>query len=420
MMKWLIVALLLVGCSVDEVAPLLGTQAPVDGGMAGSARDGAVPVREPAAVMAGERVLIYEPSADPRRVLQGGSVDIAATEAGVMIAFKQNIAGRVVLSALPLTNDGEILGEVLQLTSEDQRVANEAIAAHADEVAVFYSDRAGTITMLRLHPLGQPLGAPVDVLSNVANNATLQLAVPTARGYAVAWLDDRASTYTYVPYVARVDARHGSVGAQLRVQYALRPSSSRSIGALVADSDGLSMIWTERSAGGPDHVYRSSVAESAIQPAVEMYSSQAAIGGSTVGLGDAGLVTAIWDVSDDGIYILRTAPDGQPQPGQRLSLGTQMKRPLIGHAGGSTMGLVASAGALRPTNPLATELHFVLLDALTNVVHSQIHLNADSAQDRCIEDVAMTKLTGQQAFGVVWTEGCSERRMYFARVNFAL
>lgn len=420
-MRWLVIVLLFIGCSVDEVGPLLGTGGPVaDGGMAATLIDGAVPRPGTTAMMVGDRVLIYEPGVDPRRVLQGGDVEIAATDLGVMIVFEQNIEGRVILSGLTLTKFGQVVGDVLRLTPDSQAVGNELIAARGQEVGVFYSDRAGTITLLRLDSRGRPLEAPLQVLPNVANNAALQKAIATPLGYAVAWTDDRASTYTYVPFVAQMTVGGRPIGEQVQVRDGLRQGTSRGIGALVSASGGLSMTWAERQAGGPDYIYHSSVTESEVGPRVEIYAADSAIGGTTVGLADGSLLTAIWDLDDEGIYTVQIAPDGQPQARRRLPVSIEMKRPQLAHAGGTTVALLASAGDLRPSNPLATQVYFALLDTDRNVVHSQIHLNAEASQGRCIEDFAMVKLVGDDAFGVVWTEGCSGRRMYFSRVEFTL
>ncbi len=406
-MRRLLIALLLSGC-VADVDPLLGTATSTDGG---------VPSVEPTATTVGDRVTLYAPRTEPRRVLQGGRMELVATDLGYMVMFRENIEGRVSLSVLALDTRGRALAETTELATQSLSFSSEVIAAQDDEVGVFFSGVEGTIWMSRLDFLGRSLGPRIPVLTEVGFNAPVQKVLSTPRGYVLAWLDDRFSPRVVVPFVVQISVQGQLIGQQVRVRDGLRPGTSRSIGAIVSGSEGLSIAWAERAAGDRDYVYLSQVEASQISSPVEVYSGDAVIGGTTIVLQDESLLSAVWDLDEDGVYTIHTV-DGLPRAPQRLPVDIELKRPQLADTAGGSVALLASAGALRVTNPISTELYFVLLDPAGNLVHSQLHLNPESGGQRCIEDFAMAKARNEDAFGVVWTEGCSQRRMYFARVEF--
>ncbi|MCA9670089.1 MAG: hypothetical protein KC503_31050 [Myxococcales bacterium] len=359
---------------------------------------------------------LYEPSSG--KVLQGSwPLQLLWLGDHYALLYRENVSGKLALRVRMLDAAGAPLGEPLRVNDaydkiEDAPDSGRLVARDA-ALAILWTNERREIVFRPLDARsGQPLAAAHVAVSGVGPNATINSAVPTADGYAIAWSDNRAGGYRYLPYFARLDAKGVAAGSGVKVASGSTPEQYPRVGALAGDGDGdgFALTWSEREASAEDRLYVSYLAADGAPrgEATLLYRADNVIVTGDSLVDHRGVrVVALWDL-DVGAGLLTIGAEKPVWPAPLADV----ERLRLVRAADNTVAVLG--GSDSTPGKLPGKVFFALVDPRDGRTGSATALGGETSGS-CVEGYDIARAS--DGFGVVWIEGCSVRRLYFARLH---
>jgi hypothetical protein len=119
---------------------------------------------------------------------------------------------------------------------------------------------------------------------------------------------------------------------------------------------------------------------------------------------------------DRGIVLVAPGAASAP-PAQLLLSDDASGSPVLGVLADGTTAVLHGRGEWQHTNPLPVDLVLHVAASPAWQFPEQGTVNATVSSGSCLEEYTIAPAQG--AFGMLWVQGCSERRVYFARAALA-
>jgi hypothetical protein len=374
---------------------------------------------------------VFDPAAQPVRgaptrvytsegwdagVMQGGDHDLVWTGRVYLVAWLQNLEGRihVIVQAIDPSR-GAPVSALHRVSPPDYEASPHSVRLIVDDqgpAVAWSTSGGGAVWRQRLREDGRPLaGAPELIWGGPGGR---YVGLPAIGHGGPEWLLFLATDGGEAAPALWLEPAGGASGPT--------PGLHPARAALVRWDGGWSALWGWRRPPyeGDDHeVYLTRFGVQGGPPIqTTLLATGRTVGPSLLGPPGGPPTVAALGGFYEGLRFLGL-DEGTIISEQEIFEGGAHQRWLLRHAPSQAtqVGVVHQAGTYRETNPLSTEVWYHALDYATGTVGAAVLLNAETANTgRCIEAVSLA-LVDAQRVGVAWAEGCDARTLSFTEVR---